>query len=96
MRLRGALAATAFSADTRGMTFGRIILWGLALGAAVGAVVGLVLGLVAYPPTAWFAVIEVGVPGAVLGVLVGLVVGWTVAGTRRARSPRRVTRGGAT
>lgn len=45
----------------------------------VGGLVGLVLGLRAYPATAWFAVVEVGVPaaigGAVLGALAGLVAG---------------------
>ncbi|MGO4258230.1 hypothetical protein [Marmoricola sp. RAF53] len=56
-------------------------LGGLLLG-AVGAVTGLVLGLHAYPPTAWFAVFEVGVPaafvGCALGSLAGLVAhfGW--------------------
>lgn len=47
----------------------------------VGGLVGLVLGLRAYPATAWFAVVEVGVGvpaaigGAVLGALAGLVAG---------------------
>ncbi len=47
---------------------------------AVGGVVGLVLGWQAHPPTAWFAVLEVGVPagvaGGVLGLFVGVVVRW--------------------
>ncbi|QKE84613.1 hypothetical protein [Arthrobacter sp. NEB 688] len=41
----------------------------------LGALVGLVLGLVAYPPTAWFAVLEVGVPACLLGFVGGLVTG---------------------
>ena len=52
---------------------------GAVLGAVVagliGGVVGLVLGLLAHPPTAWFAVIEVGFPAALLGGLIGLVGG---------------------
>jgi hypothetical protein len=40
-----------------------------------GGVAGLVLGLLAYPPTAWFAVFEIGLPCAVLGTFVGLVLG---------------------
>lgn len=38
----------------------------------LGGLVGLVLGLVSHPPTAWFAVLEVGVPATLLGLLVGL------------------------
>lgn len=41
----------------------------------VGGVVGLIVGLFANPPTAWFAVIEVGIPGAIVGAIVGLLVG---------------------
>ncbi len=44
----------------------------------LGCVAGLVLGLFGYPPTAWFAVFELGIPdamaGGVLGVISGLVV----------------------
>lgn len=47
---------------------------GLVFG-AVGAVAGLVLGLAAYPPTAWFAVLEVGIPAFVVGALLGAVAG---------------------
>ena len=52
---------------------------------AVGAVAGLVLGLIAYVPTAWFAVAELGVPAAMLGAILGLVIGSTVSAARRIR-----------
>ena len=51
----------------------------------LGGLCGLVLGLIAYPPTAWFAVLEVGVPAAFVGGLGGLVVGGLVWLARRAR-----------
>ncbi|MEO5852208.1 MAG: hypothetical protein ABIQ15_06810 [Nocardioides sp.] len=54
-----------------------------AVTAMVGAVVGLVLGLLAYPPTAWFAVIEVGLPAGILGAVVGLITGAIMAASRR-------------
>ena len=40
-----------------------------------GGIVGLAIGLRAYVPTAWFAILEVGVPAALLGAVLGLVVG---------------------
>jgi len=43
--------------------------------AIVGGVVGLGLGVIAYPPTAWFAVLEIGVPAGFLGGLLGLASG---------------------
>jgi hypothetical protein len=43
--------------------------------AGLGGVVGLVVGLVAYPPTAWFAIVEVGLPAGVLGAVLGLAAG---------------------
>jgi len=49
--------------------------WGLrgsAAAGALGGVVGLILGLLANPPTAPFAVIEVGVPAAIAGGLVAM------------------------
>lgn len=42
---------------------------------AIGGVVGLVLGLAAYPPTAWFAVFEVGIPSGMVGAVIGLAAG---------------------
>jgi hypothetical protein len=41
----------------------------------VGGVVGLVVGLRVYPPTAWFAIFELGLPAAILGGIVGLASG---------------------
>lgn len=60
-----------------------------ALGAAalglVGAVVGLIIGLYAHAPTAPFALVELGLPAAILGALLGLIVGWITLGGQRAR-----------
>ncbi len=53
---------------------------GLVLG-TVGAVVGLLVGLAAYPPTAWFAVLEVGIPAFVVGTLLGAVAGTATLGS---------------
>ncbi|MDQ0094517.1 hypothetical protein [Paeniglutamicibacter psychrophenolicus] len=41
----------------------------------LGGVVGLLVGLSVYPPTAWFAVLEIGIPAALLGFVAGLLVG---------------------
>jgi hypothetical protein len=50
---------------------------GMVLLGSLGALVGLIRGFQVYPPTAWFAVFEVGLPalfvGAVLGAIFGLV-----------------------
>lgn len=53
----------------------------------VGALAGLILGLIAYPPTAWFAVVEIGIPATALGLIGGLVVG-LVTRARSARASR--------
>jgi len=49
----------------------------------VGAIAGLVIGLRAYAPTAPFAVVELGLPAAVVGGVVGLAGGVIVAAGRR-------------
>jgi hypothetical protein len=51
----------------------------------VGGIVGLVLGLLAHPATAWFAIIEVGMPAAVVGAVLGLASGAVADVTRRRR-----------
>jgi hypothetical protein len=50
-----------------------------------GAVAGLIVGLLAYPPTAWFAVIEAGLPAAVVGGTLGVLAGLVVEAARRAK-----------
>lgn len=46
--------------------------WGILIGGVVGVIVGFIVGLFAYPPTAWAAAIELGMPAALAS---GLVVG---------------------
>ena len=41
----------------------------------VGCVVGLVIGLSVYPPTAWAATVEIGLPAALVGAAGGALVG---------------------
>ena len=67
------------------------VLGGAAAG-AVGGAVGLVVGLVAHPPTAWFAVLELGVPATYLGCMLGLLVG-SLATLARRRHPWRTAVG---
>jgi hypothetical protein len=63
----------------------RFALIGLLVFGITGAIAGLISGLFAYPPTAWFAVLEVGVPAAMLGALTGFLVGWLVQAVRCTR-----------
>ena len=49
----------------------------------LGGLVGLVLGLRAYPPTAWVAVFEVGIPAAFCGAVLGFVVGVIAFGVEK-------------
>lgn len=60
--------------------------WSVELAAAmfvIGAVVGLIIGLQTYIPTAWFAMIEIGVPAAMLGAILGALGGAVVSLSRR-------------
>jgi hypothetical protein len=55
-----------------------------------GCVAGLAIGLIVYPPTAWFAVFELGVPAAIAGGTVGLLSGSVVFAVRGSRDRNRV------
>jgi hypothetical protein len=57
---------------------------------AAGCVAGLTIGLLVYPPTAWFAVFELGIPAAVAGGIVGLLSGSVVLAVRGSRDRNRV------
>jgi len=41
----------------------------------VGAIVGLIIGLFVYAPTAPFAMVEIGIPAAMVGGVLGLLIG---------------------
>jgi hypothetical protein len=49
----------------------------------IGAIVGLVRGLIVYAPTAPFAVVELGLPAAIVGGVVGFIAGVIVIAGRR-------------
>jgi hypothetical protein len=53
----------------------RSVLAGAIVVGVVGALAGLIQGLRTYPPTAWFAVFELGVPAAIVGGVLGLTCG---------------------
>jgi hypothetical protein len=65
------------------MTLAGFVARGAAIGALLGGAVGLLLGLITYPPTAWFASIEIGVPTAIAGAVIGLMVAGIGAIRRR-------------
>jgi len=56
---------------------------GAALAGVVGAIVGLIVGLFVYAPTAPFAMVEIGLPAAIVGGVLGLLIGSLVAVGRR-------------
>jgi hypothetical protein len=61
----------------------RAVIIGATIAGLVGAIVGLFIGLAAYPPTAFFAVIEIGLPAAFAGAVVGLAVGSAILAIER-------------
>jgi hypothetical protein len=75
-----------FAASIRGMPMlARWVTLGALFAGVAGGLVGLVVGLFAYPPTAPFAIVELGFPAALAGGLVGLVAGMTTATAFRIR-----------
>ena len=50
-----------------------------------GGIVGLVVGLFTYPPTAAWAVVEVGLPAFLAGGVIGLIAGTIMTAARRIR-----------
>jgi len=56
---------------------------GALVSGVLGGLAGLVLGLIAYPPTAWFAVLEVGVPATIAGAALGALAGAVGLAARR-------------
>jgi hypothetical protein len=58
---------------------------GAIVAGGLGAFSGLIIGLHVHAPTAWFAVLELGVPAAIAGGLLGFVSGAAAAALRRWR-----------
>lgn len=54
----------------------------------LGCIAGFARGLYVYPPTAWFATFEIGIPCAVAGCIVGLALGTVVLGVHKLQSSR--------
>ena len=67
---------------------GRWAVIGAASVGMIGAVVGLVIGLIVYAPTALFAVLELGLPAAIIGGLIGLSTGVIVMAGRLIKQSR--------
>jgi hypothetical protein len=88
-RVGGPSLVQRMAAEFQGLPLlGRWVTGGVICAGVIGAVVGLVVGLIVYPPTAWFAVIELGLPASIAGGVLGLVGGLAVlAGRRIGRRP---------
>lgn len=51
----------------------------------LGGIAGLIIGLDVHPPTAWAAIVELGLPAALVGAVVGIVIDLMVMVSRRLR-----------
>jgi hypothetical protein len=51
----------------------------------LGGIAGLIIGLIVYPPTAWAALFELGIPSAIVGAILGIAVDLVLLLIRRLR-----------
>jgi hypothetical protein len=79
-----ALAGTSWGRTSAPL---RLAVLGAVLFGIAGGIAGLVIGLLAYAPTAWFAVFELGVPAALAGCLAGFLLGMVWMLVRRFARP---------
>ena len=63
-------------------SLGNCAIAGMLLGGVAGVLIGLVVGLHVHAATAWAAMFELGIPGAVAGAGVGFLFGCVLALTR--------------
>jgi hypothetical protein len=61
----------------------RAVVGGMTSAGVIGAIAGFVVGLRRYAPTAPFAIVELGLPAAIVGALVGLAIGLILLAIRR-------------
>ena len=73
-RARGRIGSTWHQLSEVAVPLRFALLGGAAAG-ALGGVAGLVIGLQVYAPTAWFAILEIGLPSTLLGFMLGWILG---------------------
>ncbi len=79
------MPGTVYPVDAQ-FILGRAAGIGMAVCGGLGAIAGLIIGLIAHPPTAVFAMAELGIPATVVGGILGLLVGLGVWAVRRTRA----------
>lgn len=67
----------------------RAAVTGAVVAGGAGGIVGLILGVTTYVPTTPFAIVEVGLPAAVVGAVIGLTAGLVSRAARRGIAQRR-------
>jgi hypothetical protein len=71
---------------------GRFVFLGALVAGIAGCIAGLIVGLCVYPPTAAFALFELGIPATFAGAIVGFLSGALRLGLRRVSQYRNGTR----